>query len=80
MSGVIVGPALRRLMDDQVKRPAASAQRNTVKALEDRCLIVAGKGDDPPGIEWHSKEMLDNFWAIDLSLVPGRGYQFSHVP
>jgi hypothetical protein len=37
---------LRRLKDDEVVRPA-SANRNTVKPLEERSLISAGKGPDP---------------------------------
>jgi hypothetical protein len=46
--------ALRRLKDDEVVRPA-SANRNTVKALEDRGLINATKGRDPLTILWHIK-------------------------
>lgn len=44
-------PVLRRLKDDKVVRPA-SANRNTVKALEERSLISAGKGHDPLTIVW----------------------------
>ena len=44
-------PLLRRLKDDEVIRPA-SANRNTVNALEDRGLISAVKGDDPLKIVW----------------------------
>lgn len=39
-------PVLRRLKDDEVVRPA-SANRNTVKALEERGLIRPGKSRDP---------------------------------
>jgi hypothetical protein len=44
-------PVLRRLKDDEVIRPA-SANRNTVKALEERALISPGKGRDPLTIIW----------------------------
>jgi hypothetical protein len=44
-------PVLRRLNDDEVMRPM-SANRNTVKALEERGLIVPGKGCDPLTIVW----------------------------
>ena len=44
-------PVLRQLKDDEVVRPA-SANRNTVKALEDRGLIVPGNGDEPLTISW----------------------------
>jgi hypothetical protein len=47
-------PVLRRLNDDEVLRPA-SANRNTVKALEERGLISRGKGRDPLTIGWHIK-------------------------
>jgi hypothetical protein len=43
--------ALRSLKDDAVIRPVA-ANRNTVNALENRGLIVEGKGGDPLRIEW----------------------------
>lgn len=45
-------PVLRRLKDDEVVRPA-SANRNTVKALEERGLISPGKSRDPLRIVWH---------------------------
>jgi hypothetical protein len=48
-------PVLRRLKDDEVVRPS-SANRNTVKALEERGLIVQGKGGDPLKIEWWLKD------------------------
>jgi hypothetical protein len=44
-------PVLRRLKDDEVIRPP-SANRNTVKALEERGLISPGKGRDPLTIVW----------------------------
>jgi hypothetical protein len=44
-------PALRRLKDDEVIRPA-SANRNTVKALEEHGLIVPGKGRDALTMVW----------------------------
>jgi hypothetical protein len=39
-------PILRRLKDDEVVRPL-SANRNIIKALEERGLIHSGKGNDP---------------------------------
>jgi hypothetical protein len=42
---------LRRLKDNEVIRPV-SANRNTVKALEERGLITAAKSDDPLTIVW----------------------------
>lgn len=48
-------PVLRRLKDDEVVRPA-SANRNTVKALEDRGLIVRGQGDEPLTAVWRIKK------------------------
>jgi hypothetical protein len=44
-------PVLRRLKDDDVMRPT-SANRNTVKALEERGLIGPAKGHDPLTIVW----------------------------
>jgi hypothetical protein len=44
-------PVLRRLKDDEVIRPL-SANASTVKALEERSLIHAGKGRDPLTIVW----------------------------
>jgi hypothetical protein len=46
-------PLLRRLANDEVIRPA-SANRNTVKALEERGLITQGKGKDPLKIVWRA--------------------------
>ena len=48
-------PVLRRLKDDEVVRPA-SANRNTVKGLEERALIVPGRGREPLTIVWRLKE------------------------
>ena len=39
-------PVLRRLQDGEVLRPL-SANRNTIKALEQRGLIRSRKGNDP---------------------------------
>jgi hypothetical protein len=44
-------PILRRLKDNEVKRPM-SANRNTIKAMEQRGLISPGKGRDPLTIVW----------------------------
>lgn len=44
-------PVLRRLGDDEVVRPA-SANRNTVTALEERGLIRSGKSRDPLTMVW----------------------------
>jgi len=46
-------PVLRGLENDEVIRPA-SANRNTVKALEERGLITQGKGKDPLKIVWRA--------------------------
>jgi hypothetical protein len=48
-------PVLRRLKDDEVMRPV-SANRNTVKALEDRGLIVRGNGDEPLTVVWRLRK------------------------
>ena len=48
-------PVLRNLKDEEVVRPA-SANRNTVKALEERGLIVSGKSSDPLTIVWRMKK------------------------
>ena len=47
-------PALGRLKDDEVVLPT-SANSNTIKALEDRGLIVQGKSHDPLTIAWRLK-------------------------
>ena len=44
-------PVLRKLKDGEVIRPE-SANRNTVKALEERGLISPGKSRDPLKIVW----------------------------
>jgi hypothetical protein len=44
-------PVLRRLKDDEILRPL-SANRNTIKALEERGLIHSGKGRDPLTMVW----------------------------
>ena len=48
-------PVLRRLKDDEVIRPL-SANRSTIRALEERGLISPGKGHDPLTILWHLKK------------------------
>jgi hypothetical protein len=47
-------PVLRRLKDNEEIRPL-SANRNTIKALEQRGLISPGKGRDPLTIGWRLK-------------------------
>ena len=47
-------PVLRSLKNDEVIRPA-SANRNTVKALQERGLITEGKGKDPLKIVWRAQ-------------------------
>ena len=44
-------PLLRRWKDDEIIRPA-SANRNTVRALEERGLISAKKARDPLTLVW----------------------------
>jgi hypothetical protein len=48
-------PILRRLKDNEEIRPQ-SANRNTVKAMEQRGLISSGKGRDPLTILWRLKK------------------------
>lgn len=48
-------PVLRNLKDDEVVRPL-SANRNTVKALQDSGLIVPGKSGDPLKIVWRMRK------------------------
>ena len=48
-------PVLRNLKDDEVLRPA-SANRNTVKALEEQGLISQVKSRDPLKITWHTRK------------------------
>jgi hypothetical protein len=45
-------PVLRRVKDNEVIRPA-SANRNTIKSVEDRGLIRPEKADDHLAIAWH---------------------------
>jgi hypothetical protein len=47
-------PVLRRLKDDEEIRPLG-ANRNTVKAMEQRGLISPGKGRDPLTVVWRLK-------------------------
>ena len=48
-------PVLRRLKDDEVIRPA-SANRSTIKAMEERGLISPVKGREPLTIVWRLKK------------------------
>ena len=48
-------PVLRRLKDNEVIRPL-SANRNTIKALEQRGLISPSKGRDPFTVAWRLKK------------------------
>jgi hypothetical protein len=47
-------PILRRLKDNEEIRPL-SANRNTIKAMEERGLISPGNGRDPLTIVWRLK-------------------------
>jgi len=47
-------PVLRSLENDEVIRPA-SANRNTVKALQERGLIAQAKSKDPLKIAWRAR-------------------------
>ena len=49
-------PVLHNLQDDEVLRPA-SANRNTVKALEERGLITQEKNRDPLKITWQARRL-----------------------
>jgi hypothetical protein len=51
-------PLLRRLKDNEEIRPL-SANRNTVKAMEQRGLISPGQGSDPLTIVWRLKKKID---------------------
>jgi len=51
-------PVLRRLKDNEEIRPL-SANRNTIKAMEQRGLISPGKGRDPLTIGWRLKKKID---------------------
>ena len=48
-------PVLRRLKDNEEIRPL-SANRSTIKALEQRGLVSPGKGRDPLTILWRLKK------------------------
>ena len=48
-------PVLRRPQDNDEIRPL-SANRNTIKGLERRGLIIAGKAQDPLTIVWRLKK------------------------
>jgi hypothetical protein len=50
-------PVLRRLKDNEEMRPL-SANRNTIKAMEQRGLISPGKGRDPLTIMWRLKKKM----------------------
>jgi hypothetical protein len=50
-------PVLRRSKDNEEIRPL-SANRNTIKALEQRGLISPGKGRDPLTIVWRLKNRM----------------------
>lgn len=51
-------PVLRRLKDDEEVRPP-SANRNTIKAMEQRGLIQPGEGHDPLTILWRLKKKIN---------------------
>ena len=51
-------PVLRRLKDNEEIRPL-SANRNTIKALEQRGLISPGNGRDPLTIVWRLKKKMN---------------------
>lgn len=48
-------PVLRRMKDNEVVRPI-SANRNTIKALEERGAIAPLKSRDPLIIRWRAKQ------------------------
>ncbi len=50
-------PVLRHLKDNEEMRPL-SANRNTVKAMEQRGLISPGKGHDPLTLAWRIKKKM----------------------
>jgi hypothetical protein len=50
-------PILRRLKDNEEIRPR-SANRNTIKALEQHGLISPSKGHDPLTIVWRLKKKI----------------------
>jgi len=49
------GNPILRLKSGEVIRPAA-ANRNTIKALEERALISSGKGREPLTLLWRPKK------------------------
>jgi len=51
-------PVLRHLKDNEEIRPL-SANRNTIKALEQRALISPGEGRDPLTIVWRVKKKIN---------------------
>jgi len=51
-------PVLRRLKDNEEIRPL-SANRNTIKAMEQRGLISPGKGRGPLTILWRLTKKMD---------------------
>jgi hypothetical protein len=51
-------PVLRRVKDNEEIRPL-SANRSTIKALEQRGLISPGKGRDPLTIVWRLKRKIN---------------------
>jgi hypothetical protein len=67
-------PVLRRQKDGEVLCPA-SANRNTLKALEERGLIGPAEGGEPLTIVWHLKrshtnsaQLLDQPQAMGTSI------------
>jgi hypothetical protein len=50
-------PVLRHLKDNEEIRPL-SANRNTVKAMEERGLIIPGKGHDPLTLVWRTTKKM----------------------
>ena len=51
-------PVLRRLKDNEEMRPR-SANRNIIKAMEQRGLISPGKGRDALTIAWRRKKKIN---------------------
>ncbi|MGA9507948.1 MAG: hypothetical protein WBV55_04795 [Candidatus Sulfotelmatobacter sp.] len=50
-------PVLRRLKDNEEIRPL-SANRNTIKAMEQHGLISPGKGRDPLTTVWRTEKKI----------------------
>jgi hypothetical protein len=62
-------PVLRRLKDNEEMRPL-SANRNTIKAMEQRGLISPGKSRDPLTIVWGlKKNKMDPFSVLGSGKV-----------